>query len=359
MKTAVGIFRPDEAPRVIDDLFANGISEEALNVIVPGQRLSPGTEGLPLDRMRSHVPGLHALDVDGIGPVMASGPLLAAAEHDGHTAIDELESLLVGEGMSKDKAAAFFSSVRRGDTLIAARADESELDDVIAIMKRHFDQQRTGTTREKVNTRAAGASGPASETPTGGEVRLPVGQEELHVGKREVERGGVRMRSIVSEKPVEETVQLTDERVDVERRATDTSSTSPDLFQEKEIEIRARGEEPVIAKETHITEEVVARKQAEQKSETVRDTVRRQDVEVEPIEQYRPHYEQRFAEREKFEDVEPAYRYGEGLRRDEAHAGKSFSEVEAKARSDWEQHKPSTWERFRDAVKHAFEWNGR
>ena len=215
------------------------------------------------------------------------------------------------------------------------------------------------TTRATGATGASGASGPVSETPTAGEVRLPVGQEELHVGKREVERGGVRMRSVVTEEPVEETIQLTDERVDVERRAADSSDAGPDLFQEQEIEVRARGEEPVIAKETHITEEVVARKHAEQKSETVHDTLRRQDVEVEPLEQYRPHYEQRFAERESFEEVAPAYRYGEGLRRDEAHAGKSFTEVEPQARSDWERQKPSTWERFRDAVKHAFEWDKR
>ena len=47
---------------------------------------------------------------------------------------------------------------------------------------------------------------------------IPVVQEELAVGKRVVQRGGVRIHSDVQERPVQEMVRLRDERVNVARR---------------------------------------------------------------------------------------------------------------------------------------------
>jgi uncharacterized protein (TIGR02271 family) len=114
---------------------------------------------------------------------------------------------------------------------------------------------------------------------------IPVAEEELHVGKREVNRGRVRLHSRVVEQPVQEQVTLREERIDVERRpvsgTTQAGTLAGDPFQERTIEVEERGEEAVVSKEARVVEEVVVRKEADQRTETVSDTVRRTEVDVE------------------------------------------------------------------------------
>jgi uncharacterized protein (TIGR02271 family) len=115
-----------------------------------------------------------------------------------------------------------------------------------------------------------------------GEEVIPVAEEQLRVGKRDVSHGRVRIRSYVVETPVEEQVTLREERVAVERRPVDRAlGDAEQAFQERTIEAEERGEEAVVSKEARITEEVVVRKEAEQRTETVSDTVRQTEVEVE------------------------------------------------------------------------------
>ena len=114
---------------------------------------------------------------------------------------------------------------------------------------------------------------------------IPVYEEQLRVGKREVGRGSVRVHSYVVETPVQEQVQLREERVEVERRPVDRPATvgdvGADAFRERTIEVTATAEEAVIAKETRVKEEIVVRKDEEERTQTVSDTVRRTEVEVE------------------------------------------------------------------------------
>ncbi|MFL1461537.1 YsnF/AvaK domain-containing protein [Roseococcus sp. DSY-14] len=127
---------------------------------------------------------------------------------------------------------------------------------------------------EGMATRAAGLSGESEA--------IPVVEERLRVGKRETAHGRVRIRSYVVETPVEEQVTLRRETVDVERRVVDRPVTDADaLFQDRVIEATESEEEAVIAKEARVTGEVVVRKDSDVRTETVRDTVRRTEVEVE------------------------------------------------------------------------------
>jgi uncharacterized protein (TIGR02271 family) len=115
-----------------------------------------------------------------------------------------------------------------------------------------------------------------------GEQVIPVAQERLQVGKRDVSHGRVRIRSYVVETPVEEQVTLREERVAVERRSVDRAlGDDEQAFQERTIEAEERGEEAVVSKEVRVTEEVVVRKEIDQRTETVSDTVRQTEVEVE------------------------------------------------------------------------------
>ena len=113
--------------------------------------------------------------------------------------------------------------------------------------------------------------------------RIPVVEEELKVGKREVERGGVRVETRVEERPVEEQVNLREERVRVERRPVDRPASEADFNEAqhgRSFEVREKSEEAVIGKEARVVEEVVVGKEAQERTETVRDTVRKTEVDV-------------------------------------------------------------------------------
>lgn len=129
---------------------------------------------------------------------------------------------------------------------------------------------------------STGSKTPA-ETPQAQEQVVPVFEERLNVGKRVVEQGHVRVRVYTVEHPVQEGVTLREQRVAVERRPVDrpASSVPGEAFKDRTIDVTTHREEPVIAKEARVKEEVVVRQEADQRTETVRDTVRQTEVEVE------------------------------------------------------------------------------
>ena len=83
------------------------------------------------------------------------------------------------------------------------------------------------------------------------------------------------------ENPVERPVSLREERVVVERRKPVTDSATGDALTEKTIEVRETSEAPVIEKVTRLKEEVVVRREAAERTETVRNTVKRHQIAVE------------------------------------------------------------------------------
>ena len=118
-----------------------------------------------------------------------------------------------------------------------------------------------------------------------GDVTLPVIEEQLQVGKREVQSGGVRVHRRVTEKPVEETVTLREEEVNVERRPANREVSQADMAAMRggTIEVTEMAEQAVVAKQARVVGEVVISKDVAEREETVRDTVRRTDVEVEQL----------------------------------------------------------------------------
>jgi len=132
------------------------------------------------------------------------------------------------------------------------------------------------------DTRAVGDAGYTAADRTGGsEEVIPVAEEQLVVGKRDVSRGGVHVRSYVSETPVHEQVRLRNERVAVERRPVDRAvADADDAFRERTIDVTATGEEAVVGKSARVVEEVVVSKTADERVEQIDDTVRRTEVEV-------------------------------------------------------------------------------
>jgi len=210
------------------------------------------------------------------------------------------------------------------------------------------------------------------------EVTVPVAEEDIAIGKREVERGRVRIYSRVKEQPAEESVRLREEKVTVERRPADRPATDADFAAaEKEvIEIAETAEEPVVSKRARVVEEVVAHKDVTERTETVRGTARHTDVDVqrepetstetrrvttpqdfatyEPL--FRQHCATAFAGKgATYTEYEPAYRYGYELRTNERYRGRDWAALEADARRDWEVRHPSSWERFKDAIHYSWD----
>jgi uncharacterized protein (TIGR02271 family) len=197
----------------------------------------------------------------------------------------------------------------------------------------------------------------------GGEQVLPVVEEQLRIGKRAVTRGGVRIYTHVTERPVEQDVRLREERVHVDRRPVDRPTPAgAEAFRERSFEVEEMHEEPVVAKEARIIEEVVVTKDVQDHSAKVRDTVRRTDVEVERggagefEADFRTHCNNTFGGQGlSYEQCAPAYRYGYNLGSDRRSMPSDWKATEADARRRWEERNPGTWDRFSSAVHYAWE----
>ena len=143
-----------------------------------------------------------------------------------------------------------------------------------------------GATQTQQSARSMQTGTAARGTVTGDET-LKVMEEELQVGKRQVETGGVRIRQHVTERPVHEQIQLCEEHAIVERRPVDRVASPGELdalsMQDREIEIRERAEQAVVGKTARVVEEVRVGKEVTGHTETIDDTVRRTDVDIEQL----------------------------------------------------------------------------
>jgi len=194
---------------------------------------------------------------------------------------------LFGIGGGEDESHEHYSeAVRRGSVVVAVEVNDDQTERASEILEEcgaidvddrverwkaagysGYDAQAKPLTREEI----------ARDRDT-----LQVVQEDLKVGKRAVQHGVVRVHTRVSERPVQEQVTLNEERAVVERRPVNRPASEADLaaFKEGEMEIRETSEEPVVSKSARVVEEVSVGKQAKQRTETVKDSVRRTDVDV-------------------------------------------------------------------------------
>jgi uncharacterized protein (TIGR02271 family) len=428
-KTLVGLFDDfTEAQSVVQELVNNGFAREDISLAandatgayakstdaggMSGTAIGAGT-GAVVGGLGGLLVGLGALAIPGIGPIVAAGPLIAALTGAGVGAVaGGLIGALTDIGVPEEEAGYYAEGVRRGGTLVTVRAEEHLADRAVEIMERHHavdveqraaswresgwsgynpqatphaaeeiarerDQYRMQRTERKVSPAAPPspqAQAPRTASPKVGEDKeatIPVMEEQLQVGKRAVQRG-VRVYTHVTERPVEESVRLREEQVHVERRPVDRPVSAADLnaLKEGSIEVTATREEPVVSKQARVVEEVTVRKDAQERTETVRDTVRRTNVEVEQQgaqgkgapgfatyeTDFRTNCTTVFATKGlPYERCEPAYRYGYTLATDPRYAGKDWTAFEPEARREWEGRHQGAWEDFKDAIRYAWE----
>ncbi len=186
----------------------------------------------------------------------------------------------------------YSEGIRRGGYLLCASVDDDDTDRAIMLL------EETGSVDLDERERSWKSEGWAGYTPSKAadtsyqstdtnrdEERIQLGEETLNVGKREVNRGGARIRSYVTETPVTEQVTLREEHVNVERRPVDGNLAAGDLdkgalFQERSIEMTETAEEAVVDKQARVTEELVVSKTADERTETISDTVRKTEVDI-------------------------------------------------------------------------------
>jgi uncharacterized protein (TIGR02271 family) len=256
-------------------------------------------------------------------------------------------------------------AARRGSAIVSVQAPEKSTDRVVDVMRRHhavdLDQRaaqwrQQGWTGYQPSAQTSGraniaardeaarskATGGAAEKAQGKEV-IPVVEEELRVGKRQVQQGGVRVYSHVTQRPVEQQVNLRQERVSVERRPADRPISDADrAFQERTIEARQMGEEAVVDKKARVVEEVVVNKDVQQQKQTVRDNVRRTDVDVQKI------------PGQSGADFPDAFITE--LAGDQRYRGRDWQMMEPDVRSTFEKRYPERkWDEFRDRIRSGYE----
>lgn len=223
----------------------------------------------------------------GIGLVVA-GPLAAALVGAGAGGLaGGLVGALIGAGIPEEHAAAYESGIKSGGIVLRANPRNAEDADYFESQWKscggeqiysNASQQRTMTGTETTNTTAR------NNANTDG-VTIPVVEEELQVGKRVEQTGGVRVETHMTERPVEKTVTLREEEVSVDRRPVNRPVSEADMssLKEGDFVVTEKAEQAVVAKEARVVEEVVIDKDVNERTETVSDTVRKTDVEVEEL----------------------------------------------------------------------------
>lgn len=357
MNTVVGLIDSrSEAERVVHDLMSEGFPRERIHVVA-GETEPEETES-----------GFRGLLVK----------------------LGLLETQRKDLGLPAEHVGYYSEGVRRGGYLVTVEADESRLDQAVDVLEGHgavnieeraTEWQKSGWSgpaaamSAQAGTSATSTTTTPHATGTAQETRIPVVEEELKVGKRAVQRGGVRVYSHITERPASESIVLREEHVNVERHPVDRPLSSADIgaFKEGTIELTETAEEAVSAKETRVVEEVVVSRGATERTETIEDTVRRTDVEVEQLgagsraagrmaafedydADFRRHYSTSFADTgAAYERYAPAYRYGYMLANNPAYAGKDWPALEAEAHREWEKQHAGTWESMKNAIRHAWE----
>jgi uncharacterized protein (TIGR02271 family) len=106
-------------------------------------------------------------------------------------------------------------------------------------------------------------------------------EEELNIGKREVERGEARIGKRVETEHVSEPITRRHEEVVVERRPVEAGARADASIGNDEIRVPLMEEEVVVEKRAVVKEELVVGKRIVEERDTVEAEVRREEIDIE------------------------------------------------------------------------------
>ena len=192
---------------------------------------------------------------------------------------------LFGRDSDQHEAAVLGRSLKEGSVIVSVRVPESDAPKVMSLLDSHKPVDVLDRAKAYGLVGATTAD-PKKPVPAklAGEEMLRLAEEQLNVGKRMLETGHTRVRRYMVEKPVEANITLHEEHAEVLRHAISDPGYVKDIdWSDKTIDVTETVEEAVVDKTARITEEVVIRKQGSDRTQTVHDTVRRQQVDVEQV----------------------------------------------------------------------------
>jgi stress response protein YsnF len=362
-QTVVGLMDTiEEAHNVVLDLIDSGFDRDDISImsrkdeeaeVVTEEKdttsgIGSGTAkgagaGAALGGIAGLVVGLTGLAIPGVGPIVAAGPLAATLAGAGIGAVaGGIVGALTELGVPEEDAHYYAEGVRRGGVLVTVATDDAAADRAAEIMRRHgavdIDeraQQWRSTGWERFDEKATPYT--SDQITKEREKVIPVVEEDVKIGKRDVQKGRVKVYSYVTERPVEKKVRLHEEHAEVNRRKVDRPAEEADLrAADTSYEVRETAEEPVIAKESRVVEEVSIGKEAKERVETVRDTERRTDVKV---------------ERTGADESSSIYEFLDPYSRDNRYGDKDWAVVEQDIHRDWEARYPGTWKTRKDEIR--------
>jgi uncharacterized protein (TIGR02271 family) len=193
---------------------------------------------------------------------------------------------IFGGNVRDFEAGVYDRALKEGGAVLSLRVPQEDVARAMSILDVHDPvdvHEKAAAYGMAPAAKAMAASAVATaKLPDTKEQVVRLAEEQLNVGKRSFETGTTRIRRYVVEKPVEAQVTLHEEHVEVARRAISDPSYIRDIdWTERTIEVTETAEQPVVSKTSRIAEEVVIRKSGSDRVETVRDTVRRQQIDVE------------------------------------------------------------------------------
>ncbi len=257
----------------------------------------------------------------------------------------------------------YLAGVQHGGTIITANVSDSAVERAAGIMSSFH----MVNIQNRANELKTVQNGLALSDPKHDDNVIEVIEEDLQVGKTAVERGRMRIYSVVTEREVQQNVGLRDETIRIQRRPVNRDvAINADLFKEKSYEMVEMDEIAQVSKTARVVEEVSLGKEVAEKIETIKETLRRQDVEIEEVKAARPFQEydgdfrafvkDRLANKGvTFETLKPAFSFGHGLANREPFRSSPWTAVEADAKRIWEEKNPGTWDQNKAVVHYAWE----
>lgn len=269
-QTVIGFFdEASEAQKAVEKLQSRGISRDRIDV-------SRGSGSSTAGAGYSNTSGSSDRVTDDDRTVDREG-------RNTNAITDFFNSLFGGKDDDAERYSRVASSSNTIVTVHAQTEDEAEaaadiMDDCGAIDVDERSAQYGYDSSRGSSDRMGDRTGVSSDRDT----TIERMEENLEIGKRTVETGGVRVRSRIVENPVEEHIRLREEHVNVERTPVDRAATSADMdrAQDREIEMRESAEVPVVNKEARVVEEIRISKDVDERDETIRENVRHTEVDV-------------------------------------------------------------------------------
>lgn len=186
-----------------------------------------------------------------------------------------LKDMFTGSDDNKKDHDTYAEGLRRGGYLVSVKAPTADQQRVKDILNQDGSVD--------MNERSEAWRSEGSSHGGGSDETIEVVDEEMRVGKREVDRGSVSVNARTVEEDVSEDVTLETERAAVDRRPVDrelTAANADEAFRDRTIEVEETSEEAVVDKKAHVTEEIHVGKDVETETQTVEGTVRHTEVDV-------------------------------------------------------------------------------